>query len=184
MTEAMQQQIYNQAQYATLQEVLALRDRRSARQQALLEGHRCVVSYSLNIPGPNKTAPLFAQTFQEGLTLLDDCFQQHGLVCLDREVWTEKGGFSAVMALEEDPLSIKALVVQLEDLPGIGRFFDMDVLEATGQPLSRTALGFEERGCFLCGKPGKGCARSRAHTVEELLEKTVEVLSGYLAVDM
>ena len=63
---------------------------------------------------------------------------------------------------------LKEMTVDIEEADELGRLFDLDVLDVDGRKLER----FEERGCLICGAIGKGCARSRAHTVEELQKKT------------
>ena len=63
-------------------------------------------------------------------------------------------------------------MVELEDNLEIGRLFDLDVLSPDGQKLTRP----HERGCIICGAAGKACARSRAHSVEQLQERTADIL--------
>ena len=58
----------------------------------------------------------------------------------------------------------------------MGRLFDMDVLCPDGKKVDRQELGREGRKCLICGGPAQVCARSRAHTVSELQEKTWEIL--------
>ena len=54
---------------ASLTEILDARSRRAERQKALLAtpGARCLISFSLNIPGEIKCFPLAVRAFEEGL---------------------------------------------------------------------------------------------------------------------
>lgn len=57
---------------------------------------------------------------------------------------------------------------ELEEQLPYGRLLDIDVLDGEGAHISRAELGLPERGCLVCGAPGRACAASRAHTLEEL----------------
>lgn len=106
------------------------------------------------------------------------------------------------------PLDIKKAAVSVEEGSDLGRLFDIDVLvpgendavsgeiaapgphdgsdsshsfdDITGFPrsISRSQLGMKPRRCLLCEEDAKACARSRAHTIEQLLEKIDEILSS------
>jgi holo-ACP synthase/triphosphoribosyl-dephospho-CoA synthase len=52
----------------------------------------------------------------------------------------------------------------------------MDVLDASGVKLSRK----RERGCLVCGAPGRACAAGRLHPLEELVRVTGGIISDYL----
>ena len=64
----------------------------------------------------------------------------------------------------------------IEDGGGLGRLFDIDVLDAGGKKLSREDLGLPPRKCLLCEQPAHACARSRTHTVMELTEQIESIL--------
>ncbi|MBR4411438.1 MAG: citrate lyase holo-[Firmicutes bacterium] len=70
--------------------------------------------------------------------------------------------------------------------------FDMDVLVINDdavpdekghyrltdiRSISRSQLGAGPRKCLLCGENAKACARSRAHSMDDLLNKINEILS-------
>ena len=64
-------------------------------------------------------------------------------------------------------------MVQLEDADDLGRLLDLDVLTAPDVKLSRPV----PRTCLLCGRQAQLCARSRAHSVEELSTRVRAILS-------
>ena len=84
------------------------------------------------------------------------------------------------LALETLALDIKKAAVSVEEGSALGRLFDMDVLipgENFPHSISRSQLGAAPRRCLLCEEDAKACARSRAHTMDQLLEKINEILS-------
>jgi holo-ACP synthase/triphosphoribosyl-dephospho-CoA synthase len=67
---------------------------------------------------------------------------------------------------------LKQLAMDLEDTDPIGRLFDMDVLDTDGKKLSREELGKARRKCLLCDRDAAICARSRAHGLDALQDRT------------
>ena len=57
----------------------------------------------------------------------------------------------------------------------------MDVLRPDGSKVDRQELDLEARTCLICGGIAQNCARSRTHTVDQLREKTEELLETALA---
>jgi len=161
----------------TLEQVLDSRTRRVERQQAALaEGAACLVSFTLNIPGPVKQFSLARAAFGEGLDFLQATF---GPAVQKIETMDEPTGSEALLLLEADPAEIKQKAVRLEDTHPLGRLFDMDVLDGSGRSLSRTELNLPQRTCLLCGNSAKVCGRSRAHALPELQERIGTILEVY-----
>lgn len=164
-------------QTVELWQMLEARDRRAARQRELLTQYRRpLVWFTMNIAGPMKTSPLIRRGFEVGCTLLEGQLARVKALCLHREQYHESTGSEACFVADLDPVVLKRLTVELEENCEFGRLFDMDVLDPSGQKLDREALGLGERRCLICGGPARVCARSRAHTVEELQWKTEELL--------
>ena len=70
---------------------------------------------------------------------------------------------------------MKEITTRLEEQDELGRLFDMDVLGPEGEKLSRPAV----RRCLVCGGPVQACARSRAHSLETLQERTEQILKAF-----
>ncbi len=176
---------------AALPDMLDARERRAARQRALLAGtasgtdaaDASLLSITLSIPGPHKTSEALMRVFS---VLRDAAMDALGATpVLARE---ELGGVSgpellAVVGLPAREL--KRRMVQIEETHPLGRLADLDVLERTGDTLrsvSRTELGLTPRRCLICDGEAKACARSRAHTVREMQERIAEIISqgGYI----
>ena len=161
----------------TLDQMLQARERRARCQKELLARLGLpVVSLTLNIPGPVKRNPLIQRAYRWGLVLLKERFrpQYVGEYILDT-------GCEALLAVQGEPASLKRLAAALEDADPLGRLLDIDVLDLSGNPVSRQALGFPERTCLLCGGPAHACARSRAHGVEALFARAMDIISAHFA---
>lgn len=159
----------------TLEQMLLARDRRASRQAALLSRYgRPVISFTMNIAGPVKDSPLIRYAFRSGLRQLEalPCAQ------LCREVIFEPTGPEALLVYEtQDARLLKAFCIRLESEGEAGRLFDLDVLDANGEKLSRET----GRTCLVCGGPVSVCSRSRAHGLEAITARTRTILEAFAA---
>ena len=161
----------------SLLEMLEARERRAARQQALLAKYdRTMVCFTMNIAGPIKNSPLIRQGYALGKKLLRQQLRASGIEVSYFEEIQEKTGNEAIFLLDAAPLAVKAVTVEIEDHAPVGRLYDMDVLCPDGRKLDRQELGREGRKCLICGGMAQACARSRTHSVSELQEKTRQIL--------
>ena len=152
-------------------EVLAARDDRVAMQQALLRKGGSLVCFNVNIPGAVKNCPLSRLLFEAGDRAARAALED---TLLEAILWDKPTGFTGFYRVALDAPALKRRMTALEQGSAAGRTWDLDVIGPDG-PVSRRDLGLPERACLLCGKPGAGCARSRAHTPAELLEKMAEL---------
>ena len=155
--------------------MLLARDRRASRQAALLSRYgRPVISFTMNIAGPVKDSPLIRYAFRSGLRQLEalPCAQ------LCRKVIFEPTGPEALLVYEtQDARLLKAFCIRLESEGEAGRLFDLDVLDANGEKLSRET----GRTCLVCGGPVNVCSRSRAHGLEAITARTGAILEAFAA---
>ena len=155
--------------------MLLARDRRASRQAALLSRYgRPVISFTMNIAGPVKDSPLIRYAFRSGLRQLEalPCAQ------LCREVIFEPTGPETLLVYEtQDARLLKAFCIRLESEGEAGRLFDLDVLDANGEKLSRET----GRTCLVCGGPVSVCSRSRAHGLEAITARTRAILEAFAA---
>lgn len=155
--------------------MLLARDRRASRQAALLSRYgRPVISFTMNIAGPVKDSPLIRYAFRSGLRQLEalPCAQ------LCREAIFEPTGPEALLVYEtQDARLLKAFCIRLESEGEAGRLFDLDVLDANGEKLSRET----GRTCLVCGGPVSICSRSRAHGLEAITARTRTILEAFAA---
>lgn len=163
----------------TLEEMLDARERRALRQRQLLTQYSIpMICFTMNVAGPVKNSSLIRKGFELGKRCLKEQFDSLKISYVYSEEIHEPTGNEACFLIDADPLFIKEITCSLEDASPLGRLFDLDVLKPGGEKTDRTELGLAPRRCLICGGPAKACARSRAHTVEELQAKTTEILIG------
>lgn len=164
----------------TLPQMLFARERRAQEQQALLrQYHMPLISFTMNIAGPEKDTPLIRRGFQEGCGMLEEGLKREKIPVMHRQNRQEVTGCEAFYVVQGDPERIKSLCARVEDSCQLGRLFDMDVLSPQGEQLRRQTVGRQERGCIVCGAPGRGCASRRVHSVQELQQATRRILTEH-----
>lgn len=155
----------------TLDELLAARDRRAAF-EAELRGRfpgACFVVLTVVAPGPDKRTPDARRLFAAGVDALGQAVKRLELAPLWFGTLESPAGDAAYLALKADAFFLKSELCKLEERAPYGRLWDMDVLDATGRRVERGRVGHAERACIVCGKPGRGCASRRLHTLDEVL---------------
>ena len=164
----------------TLEQMLAAREDRVGIQRRLIyEFKHSVISFTLNIAGPFKCFALANKAFKRGKALIEKKLEQSGHLLVAREEKTAITGYEAFFVVKGNAESVKKLMVTIEDGEAIGRFFDMDVIKADGEKISREDIGFPPRRCLICDNPASLCARSRSHSLEFIERETVRMLKEY-----
>jgi holo-ACP synthase/triphosphoribosyl-dephospho-CoA synthase len=159
----------------TLLEILEAREQRALRQKELLEQFPAtLLCFTMNIPGPDKDGVLIQKGFQLGNRLLKGALKQWEI--LHEEKRRTPAGWEAFYCIDAPAEAVKTVAVFLEDKTPGGRVFDMDVLDAQGRKLDRESLGFPKRKCLLCKEDAVICGRSRSHSVQDLYDKTMELI--------
>lgn len=161
----------------SLMQVLDARERRVRRQEELLAEHSCaMICFTMNIAGPVKDSPLIRRGFEAGKGMLLKALKAEAIAPVYKEEVHAVTGNELYLMADCDPVFLKKISSSVEDGSPIGRLFDMDVLRCDGVKIEREEIGLPARKCLICGKPGKDCARSRTHSVEELQRKTEQIL--------
>lgn len=159
----------------TLSDILLAREQRVQRQQALLrEFGKPLICFTMNIAGEHKNSPLIKQGFLLGGRILKA--QLPVLYC---ETSLADTGCEGYYVTDLPASEAKKLCTQIENSLPVGRLFDMDVLDENGRKLERET----PRSCLLCDKDARICARTRAHGLAALQEKTKELLQEAVAHD-
>lgn len=139
----------------SLEQVLLARENRAGRQQRLLAQYGLpLVSFTMNMAGPVKDTPLSRFAFQAGVAALTKRLGGPVSCCLTEAVT----GCEALLVYDRPAQALKDVCMELESTE-VGRLYDLDVLDAAGEKLSRP----EMRRCLVCGGPVAVCSRSRAH---------------------
>ena len=158
----------------TLEQMLSAREDRVLRQKSLLSEFKCpVICFTMNIAGPVKHTPLIERAFDEGIKILENSLS--GIKINDKIRITAPTGCEMLLSADADASFLKELCVSIEEASPLGRLFDMDVLDKNGKKLERKI----ERGCLVCGAPGRGCSARRLHSADELRKKTNEIICEF-----
>ena len=160
----------------TLKEILDAREERVRMQMEMQrENPYPLICFTMNIAGPIKTSPLIIRAFDYGLKELENAIEKYGIA---KQITEYKNyGPMSLLSVMADAQDIKDICVRIEESCPLGRLFDMDVIDVDGKKLERK----KERCCIICGKAGRTCAAGRLHSVEELQEKTQEIISDHFA---
>ncbi|WFN55922.1 citrate lyase holo-[acyl-carrier protein] synthase [Dickeya lacustris] len=166
--------------HAGLTAVLAAKEQRHARQQALLARYgQTVISLTLVTPGPVKDTPLYRQAMIQALSELDDLCRARGWTVSEQQLHWLATGAEALWVVEKDALSVKAALIAVEEQHPLGRLWDFDVLGPQTGVVSRILLAHGPRRCLLCDEAAHACSRSRRHPLPEVLAAIEERLHGW-----
>ena len=136
-----------------------------------------LLSFTLNTPGDIKDSPAIRRFFA---VWLDRIREALGGKIVEEKARYPKTGPEYLAALRGDARGIKRICVAIEESRPAGRLLDLDVIGTEGTSLSRTGLGFPERKCLICGKPGRACGAGQRHSYKALTEKAGALIRGYL----
>lgn len=164
----------------SIEQMLAARDQRAARQRAALARFdKPVVSLTLVMPGPVKDGPLPRRVLTGALEEMDTLASARNWRVLSREVFWQETGPEAIYVINVEPEVLKSATVTLEDHHSLGRLWDLDVIAPGPSPLSRKQLAAPARRCLVCDRPAFECGRSRQHSVEDLLGTIQRIVNEY-----
>ena len=164
------------AMQVTVADMMAAREARAQMQQTLLAGNpgAVLVCLTMNVAGPVKTDAQIERAFAWGRAGIEAVLApQRRLFAAEIH---EATGPEAVFVVEGDAGEIKRRLCALEDGCAMGRLLDVDVLFGQGEKVSRGDVGLPPRRCLICGEPAAVCARSRAHSAQELFARTQEII--------
>ena len=161
----------------TLMNVLAAREQRWNTRLALVhQTNRCLITVTLCIPvafrTDEKINPLFESLCIRLKELLDESGVQTELV----EKLNGADGPAIMLTTTTDAEETKNVCVQAEEkIPG-GRMLDIDVMDAKGNPISRSDLGLAPRRCFLCDNPAAVCIAGKRHAPDDISTFVISLL--------
>ncbi|MDD7434422.1 MAG: citrate lyase holo-[acyl-carrier protein] synthase [Peptoniphilaceae bacterium] len=171
-------QILQQGDRPTLSEVLNRREESDAQLKQMIwkRDGTCGIRFHLNIPGEVKNNETIVRFFEKGVDHIRNTLMFSLIPLLTEKMYYGSTGPEYLAVVEEkDPYKIKRLMVDLEEKISAGRLYDVDVVTREGE-VSRESIGAEPRRCFLCERDARICARSRAHSLEELAAWTEKQL--------
>ncbi len=164
----------------TLDDVLAARERRVARQQAALtRWQQPLISLTLVMPGPLKNSPTARYLAQVAADEVLACCARNAWTLLAEERIDQVAGPELLYVVVAEAEALKRALTGLEEAHPLGRLWDLDVIDPEQGSLSRRTLGLESRRCLLCEQPGHACARARTHPLEDLLRFIKQRVDAY-----
>ncbi|MBQ2955296.1 MAG: citrate lyase holo-[Clostridia bacterium] len=159
-----------------VEDMLRARDARAERQQKLLAAHHTpLISFTMNIAGDVKYDRQIRRAFDEGVRRILRRAEHMDFPVLDRITTINFTGCEAIFSVHADARLLKEQMYLIEEADALGRLFDIDVLDESGNHLSRGT----ERACLICGAPARACARSRAHDAPELYRKAHAIIEEH-----
>ena len=158
----------------TLSELLDSREVRAEKQKDMILRYGApIISFTMNVPGPEKTSPIIERAFTLGKTEIEAAIGDFSVN--DGYIDFNKCGPTLIYSVNADAKELKRRLTKIEDSHRLGRLFDMDVLDTDGKKLDRET----ERGCIICGKIGRGCSAGRLHPISVLTERVASILNCY-----
>ncbi len=156
--------------HTTLKAILNAKEKRVLEQQMLLKRfpEASLISLCINIPGTLKLSHEAVVLHEVALESIMALLEHHAIVMHEKKTCIAVTGAETLFTCKSDAMHLKQLMCELENEHPLGRLMDIDVLDSMGKSLSRTALGFEKRRCFVCACEASLCARSQKHSYEEL----------------
>lgn len=160
---------YNAFMEITLTQLLAARDARADYIKTLQKRFpgACVAVLTIVSPGPVKRSPETKRLLDAGIAAIARVIARNELIPLVFEAHEKETGDEAYLAVKTEPGFLKMELCKLEESAPYGRLWDMDVVKPGGAHIGREEIGFSERGCFVCGKPGRACYSRGLHTAQE-----------------
>lgn len=156
------------------------REARYHRQLRMLEAHNApLISFTMNIAGPQKTSPLIYAGFRLARERILYQLSVLGTPPLEECLTNAETGYEMLLSVDGNAFELKTMTTRLEEEATIGRLWDIDILDQNGQKLERTS----PRKCLLCQRDAALCARSRTHTAGELFIKAESILRQYFEED-
>ena len=162
----------------TLEQLLEARDRRYAKQLALVKEwpDKTLVSMTVVLPGPVKRDARSLKVAEAGVKAV-----QEMLSPVYRELFDRETGFEGYFIIDGSLLDVKKACCEIENEHPFGRLMDLDVLEPVGDtvvPVSRERVGEPPRRCLLCDRPARECMRAHAHPFGEIVQ-TIDKIIGF-----
>lgn len=163
----------------TLAEMLAAKEQRVVIQEKLL--HRApqhaLLSATMTIPGAVKTSAALTNCFENVLQSVQEATNDAPV--FHKVYQGKKTGLEYYALFPLSGTTLKKRMITIENTHPYGRLVDLDVLSLNAQiiqTISRKALDYPPRTCFICQKEAKICARSKAHSAQDIQNKLLEIV--------
>lgn len=164
-----------------LYEILNSRENRALMQKKIIEMYKhSLISFTLNIPGPNKDSIEYRRIHDEGMRAITNTLEEKGYKIEYIERIYKSTGAEGYISIDIEPIELKIITVEIEDTHSLGRLFDIDVFDRDHNQISRRDIGYHPRKCLICDKDARVCSRSGLHSLDELIEKINYIYNSFL----
>lgn len=158
----------------SLSMMLECRENRARTQRELISMYgKPVVSFTMNIAGSVKTSHLIERGFSIGEERLLGALLCRKATIIHKRTNFFTTGPEGFFVVDMDPCRLKSICTWIEDMDPLGRLFDIDVIDVDGTKLERKDI----RRCLLCNEQAKICSSRRIHKVEDVWNRTNEILT-------
>lgn len=161
----------------SLEDILKARDLRVKTQKELVSSFgKPLVSFTVNMPGPEKKNETSRKIFDAGVLALREKLAPD---IVYYKLSDEETGYEGFFVADITARELKKKTCDVEETHPLGRLFDMDVIDEDMRHISREELGLPKRKCLICEREASFCARSRTHGVDELIKKINETVDAW-----
>lgn len=147
-----------------LKDILDAREQRAYRRNEL-EGlyNRAVVSFTINIPIGEKNNLKYRWLCHLAFNEYVQALKDRGKAIEFFQEGTSPDGPEAMLVVDEDPVILKRIGIEIEESHPLGRLFDIDV---TG--VSRSDVLLPLRKCIVCDRSAAECIVGRRHDYKDV----------------
>lgn len=165
----------------SLTQLLDSRDKRVARQREwTAKFAKPLISFTINMVGPVKRNQIAEIAYAKGEQAIKTTCSDNNLVILAIQHSQQDTGLELLISIDTaDAGQIKTLMIEIEERHPLGRLFDIDVIDNVGKAVSRDDIDVSRRRCLVCNQEAKICARSRSHSLQDLIDKMCEMVHDY-----
>lgn len=157
------------------------REKRVAHQTELIKKYKdkTLVTIRVNYPGIEKSNYVTDDIVN---IIYNDILKYHKNYIVYNDKYKSREGIVCHLLFRADFVSIKRLMIDIEDLHMLGRCVDIDVYTYKNDKMigiSRSDLYKAPRKCFICELDAKVCSRAQTHSLEEIKEYFEKVYKNY-----
>lgn len=163
----------------TLDQLLASRENRWAKQQTLLQENplATLVCLTVIMPGSVKRNSQSLIVARAAVEAVRTAFGERLLQMEELDLET---GYEAYLLVSLSIPEAKTIACDVEEQHPLGRLFDVDVIQKDGAPASRKTIGRVPRRCLLCDRDARYCMRDHSHTQEEIHKRIDQLIADYV----
>ncbi|GLI57498.1 protein CitXG [Propionigenium maris DSM 9537] len=153
------------------EKILLDRENRVNLVRERLSSNNLILTLKVNIVGNDKNIDGTKAILDYFYKKIEETFDINSTEFID----SFDGNYYIIELPRLDYVETKRKLIGLEETT-LGRLVDIDLFSDMKKSVSRIDLGLEPRRCIVCGRLYNTCLRERAHTLEEVLIKTKELI--------